>query len=162
LIEAEEYHVIQADLTDDGHRRAVLDMVRSFAQAVTGADLPDENQDKLMDGLVEHPAVLVFLAFSADVPVGFSVCLLGFSTFMARPLINIHDFYVEQQHRRKGVGRQILNAIEKRARSLDCCRLTLEVEANNQEALSLYHRFGFAEVEYSAEAGAVLFRQKTL
>jgi ribosomal protein S18 acetylase RimI-like enzyme len=162
MVEVSQYHVIEADLDDEGHQQAVLNMVRSFAHAVTGEDLPEERQGKLVEGLCVHPAAFVFIALNADVPVGFSVCFLGFSTFMARPVINIHDFYVEKQHRRQGVGRQILDAIESRAGSLDCCKLTLEVEANNQGALSLYQRFGFEEVEYSAEAGLVLFRQKVL
>ena len=162
MFEGKKYHIIEADLHDEEHQQAVLAMVRSFAQAVTGEDLPEERQGKLVDGLHDHPAALVFIANSAEVPVGFAVCFLGFSTFMARPLINIHDFYVEKQHRRQGVGRQILDAIEKKARLLDCCKLTLEVEANNKEALSLYHRVGFGEVEYNAVAGTVLFRQKML
>ena len=157
-----KYHIIEADLDDKGHQQTVLNMVRSFAQTVTGEDLPEERHGKLVDGLSSHPAALVFIALSTDVAVGFSVCFLGFSTFMARPVINIHDFYVEKQHRKQGVGRQMLDAIEKRARLLDCCKLTLEVEANNQEALPLYHRFGFEEVEYSTVAGSVLFQHKVL
>ncbi|NKB70342.1 MAG: GNAT family N-acetyltransferase [Candidatus Latescibacteria bacterium] len=154
--------IIQADLNDPDQRQAVLAMVRSFSQAVTGEDLPAEKQDKLINGLKEHPAALVFIAFGGEDPIGLSVCFLGFSTFMARPLINIHDFYVEAAYRGRGIGRSMLQFIEGKALALDCCKLTLEVETNNQVALGLYHSFGFAEVEYDAAAGPVLFRQKVL
>ena len=156
------YRVIEADLGHPEHQEIVLNMVRAFARAVAGQDLPQENQENLVDGLRSHPAVFVFIAFNEKHPIGFAICFLGFSTFMARPLINIHDFYVEEEYRRQGVGGRILQAIEDKARSLDCCKLTLEVELNNQAALSLYHRFGFEEAHYDAEAGTVIFRQKLI
>jgi ribosomal protein S18 acetylase RimI-like enzyme len=52
--------------------------------------------------------------------------------------------------------------VEEKARQLDCCKITLEVQENNRAALALYESLGFAAGEYRAEAGGVLFRQKIL
>ena len=49
-----------------------------------------------------------------DNPVGAAVCFIGFSTFAAKPLINIHDFVVLPAARGKGVGRRLLEAVEKK------------------------------------------------
>jgi ribosomal protein S18 acetylase RimI-like enzyme len=76
-------------------------------------------------------------------PVGIVTCFVGFSTFAARPLINIHDLYVTGDCRRTGVARSLLETVEQKARELGCCKLTLEVQENNQPALALYGRFGF-------------------
>ena len=78
-------------------------------------------------------------------------CFIGFATFAARSLINIHDLHVTADHRRRGIGRE-----------LECCKLTLEVQENNRPALSLYGSFGFVGGQYQAEAGGVLFREKRL
>jgi ribosomal protein S18 acetylase RimI-like enzyme len=94
--------------------------------------------------------------------VGIATCFIGFSTFAARPLINIHDLHVTKEHQRRGVAPSLLAAVEKEARDRGCCKLTLEVQENNRPALALYERFGFAGAHYQAPAGAVLFRQKTL
>ena len=56
----------------------------------------------------------------------------------------------------------LLEAVEKEARGLGCCKLTLEVQENNHAALALYGSFGFVGGQYEPEAGAVLFRQKKL
>ena len=161
---ANPYRVIQANLEDVNHQKIVLQMVHSFAQdtMANGQGLPTETQGRLIEGLRRHPAKLIFIAFQEHRAVGISICFLGFSTFMAKPLVNIHDFYVKKDFRRKGIGKLLLQAVENTARELGCGKLTLEVEEHNQKALALYHSFGFDKVEYSAEAGMVLFRQKML
>lgn len=156
--------VIEADLASAEHARIVLYLVRAFARDTMGdgQDLPQQSRDTLIDGLRQHPAAFVFLAFIDDDPAGYSACFLGFSTFKALPVLNVHDFFVAETHRRKGVGGHLMGAIEARATELGCCKLTLEVQQNNKTAQSLYHRFGFKEASYDTAAGTVLFRQKML
>ena len=54
---------------------------------------------ELIPGLRAHPACYVFFALRTEKPVGFAICFLGFSTFTARPLINIHDLFVQASAR---------------------------------------------------------------
>jgi ribosomal protein S18 acetylase RimI-like enzyme len=56
----------------------------------------------------------------------------------------------------------LLEAVERKARELGCCKLTLEVQENNHVALALYRGFGFENGQYEPAAGTVLFRQKKL
>lgn len=156
--------VVQADLSDAAHQEIVLGMVRAFAQSSMGpgGDLPVESQQRLVEGLRHHPTAIVLLAFHGEDPAGILIGFVGFSTFVARPLINIHDFFVDREHRRRGIGRLLLEVVEQKARDMGCCKLTLEVEANNQVALALYHGVGFEEVQYDRGAGVVLFRHKKL
>jgi GNAT superfamily N-acetyltransferase len=86
---------------------------------------------------------------------------LGFSTFYARPLVNVHDLSVLAAHRGQGVGRQLLAAVEAEAQRLGCCKLTLEVLERNP-ARRLYESCGFEHVEYDNDAGMSLFYAKTL
>lgn len=156
--------IIQADLDDPSHGAAVLAMTRDYARDPmgNGSDLPDQVQLVLVDRLRAHPTSLVFLAFVDDRPVGIATCFLGFSTFVAQPLVNIHDLHVVADYRRRGVGRRLLEAVEDKARELGCCRLTLETQESNHVALALYHGFGFESGQYEPAAGVVIFRQKKL
>jgi len=156
-------YIVQADLNDQQHQEAVLEMTCAYARDPmgNGADLLSDVQTRLIERLRAHPTTLIFLAFAQHQAIGIATCFLGFSTFTARPLINIHDLYVIQAYRGRGIGRQLLEAVEKKARELDCCKLTLEVQENNP-ALALYHRFGFTGGQYQEEAGGVLFRVKQL
>jgi hypothetical protein len=63
-----------------------------------GRDLPEDIQRSLLAGLRAHPSTLIFLALQQDEAVGIATCFIGFSTFAARPLVNIHDLHVAKDH----------------------------------------------------------------
>lgn len=156
--------VFEANLADLRHQRAVLALIDAYStdDLGDGKPLDPEVRARLIPGLRNHPTTLVFLAFDADMPVGVAVCFLGFSTFAAKPLINIHDFFVQRSHRARGVGRQLLHAVEAKARVLGCCKLTLEVLENNTRALRLYAAVGFARYQLQEAAGGAIFMAKPL
>ncbi|MEC9189798.1 MAG: GNAT family N-acetyltransferase, partial [Planctomycetota bacterium] len=82
-------------------------------------------------------------AFSGDQPVGLVNCFVGFSTFRAKPLINVHDLCVHHQYRGQGVGRRLLSAVAQHAQDHGFCRVTLEVRSDNEIARGLYHSMKF-------------------
>jgi len=159
-----EVSVIEADLNDPRHQTAVVQLINAYARDPMGdgRDLPAAVRDRLISGLRRHPTTLVLLAFDDATPVGIAVCFVGFSTFAARPLINIHDLAVIPDHRGRGVGRLLLEGVEARARELGCCKLTLEVREDNHRAQRLYQGFGFGGA--AGESGTVRnwFLQKRL
>ena len=155
---------VEADLEEPRHRIAVRDMIAAYARDPMGAgrELPAQVLDRLVPGLHAHPTTLVFLALDDDAPVGVAVCFVGFSTFAARPLINVHDLAVLPQHRRRGVGRGLLERVAARARELECVKITLEVREENRAALALYRHFGFGDADIGAGALRTLFLERRL
>ena len=127
-----------------------------------GAPLSPEARERLIPGLRKHPTTLVFLAYDADTPVGVAVCFLGFSTFAAKPLVNLHDVSILPTHRGRGIGRALLAAVEVRARELGCCKLTLEVLDQNHRALRTYAAAGFQRYALQPGAGEAIFLSKPL
>ena len=156
--------ITEADLSNPLHQAATVLMMDAYARDEMGDGRPLSHwaREHLIAGLREHPTTLVFLAFRGDEPVGIATCFRGFSTFAARPLINISDFFVLPACRGHGLGRRLLEAIEVRARALGCCRLTLEVQENNHRARAIYGAAGFAQAVYVAEAGGSLYMAKPL
>jgi ribosomal protein S18 acetylase RimI-like enzyme len=147
--------IARADLNRPEHQAAVLQMTRAYAQDPmgNGSDLTEAVQSALIPKLQAHPTTLIFLAFDNNEPIGIATCFVGFSTFAAQPLINVHDLHVLTPYQRRGIGRQLLAAVEAEARMLGCCKLTLEVQENNHGAQALYSTFGFASGQYEPQAG---------
>lgn len=146
--------IAEANLDDPTHRAGVVEVLDSYAADPVGDGEPlsRDVRDRLPGALRDHPASLVFLAFGGERPVGVAVCFFGLSTFLARPLLNVHDLAVVPEHRGKGVGRALLEAVEARALQHGCCRLTLEVQEDNDLARVLYERFGFTDYVVGSSA----------
>jgi ribosomal protein S18 acetylase RimI-like enzyme len=157
-------HIVEADLSLSGHQDAVLLMTDVYSRDSFGDGKPlaPEAWGSLIAGLRSHPTTMIFLAFAGDRPVGIATCFTGFSTFAARPLVNIHDLAVIPEFRRRGVGRSLLEAVERKARSLGCCKITLEVLDRNERALGAYKAFGFARYALQEGAGDAIFMTKAL
>lgn len=157
-------NVFLADLSDVLHQDAILALMDAYSADPMGDAKPlsDYARIHLISGLQEHPTSLVFLAFNDNKPCGIATCFRGFSTFAARPLINISDFYVAPICRGLGIGRMLLDAIQNEAARIGCCKLTLEVQENNARARSIYSKFGFARAVYAADenGGGSLYMTK--
>ena len=137
--------IVEADLTREEHQEAVIELIDAYAMDPmgNGEPLAPEVRNALIPGLQQHPTTIIFLAFLGGNAAGIAVCFRGFSTFNARPLINIHDFAVHPDSQNQGVGRVLLDEVEARARLRGCCKMTLEVHDSNDGAKRLYRRFGF-------------------
>ena len=145
---SDEIKIIDADLTNVDHQHAIIAMLDAYMRDPMGGNMPmpESTRRNLIPGLRAHPARYIFLAYSNETPVGLAICFLGFSSFSARPLINIHDLFVDSSARGKGVGRNLLERIETKARELNCVRITLEVRLDNEPARTLYRKVGFDRV----------------
>ncbi len=161
----------EADLHRDDHGRAVADLVNMYAREplARGSDLPREIIAKLPVFLRDFPTSHVFLASAGGVEcgepwnfVGIAVCVRSISTFSASPVMNIHDLAVRPEYRGLGVGRALLGKVERAARALGCCKVTLEVHRDNVGAIAAYHACGFADGENTPGAGVVWFFEKRL
>ena len=156
--------IVEADLARTAHQCAVVMLIDAYSRDPmgNGRALPEQIKRNLVSGLANHPTTRIFLAFAGAEAIGIAVCFVGFSTFAARPLINIHDLAVLPGWRCSGVGRLLLAAVEKKARTMDCCKITMEVLENNHRALRVYAAAGFVRATYTEEAGGALFFAKPL
>jgi ribosomal protein S18 acetylase RimI-like enzyme len=142
--------ILQADLTSLRHQKDIVALLDTYAQDPMGGGEPlsDEVKKRLIPGMRAHPEAYVFLAYrtgqdGGEEAVGLANCFLGFSTFAARPLINIHDLAVTPGARRMGVGKALLDSVCAKAKELGCCKVTLEVRDDNPAAKKLYTDYGF-------------------
>jgi ribosomal protein S18 acetylase RimI-like enzyme len=154
--------IVDADLSRADHQNAIVAMLDAFMLDQDGEPLLERARREMIPGLRAHPACYISLAYRDGAPVGFSICFLGFSTFNARPLINIHDIFVDSSVRGMGIGAMLLKRIEAKAHELNCCRITLEVREDNRVARGLYRKVGFGRVVVGAKRVPMEFWHKLL
>jgi GNAT superfamily N-acetyltransferase len=155
---------VALDLRDAQQAAAWLALLDHYARDPMGGGkgLSDYARQNLVSRLQQLPGFHAALAMNGDEAVGLINCFAGFSTFAAKPLLNIHDIVVHSAWRGRGVAQLLLDWAARRAGELGCCKLTLEVLANNEPALVAYERAGFAPYVLDPQAGNALFLQKIL
>ena len=156
--------VRRADYRAPADRAALVALLDAYARDPMGGGTPlaDDVKARLCDELAALPSAASFIAWIGDEAVGLVNTFEGYSTFKARPLLNVHDIAVLPAQRGRGVGQALLAACEAHARERGCCKLTLEVLSGNQRALRSYQRFGFAPYVLDPAEGNALLMQKWL
>lgn len=99
----------------------------------------------LEEALFGHEAVpSVLLSQTAKgEAAGFALYFPTFSTLLGRPGIWLEDLFIRPEHRGRGLGRELLEAL----RSLTSGRVEWNVLAWNGEAIRFYDRIGAVPVE---------------
>ena len=77
--------------------------------------------------------------------IGYSMTYKGFSTEVGKECVWIEDLYIKEEWRHKGIGGKFLEYLKETYKGLI---LKLEVETENEAALSVYKKHGFKLLPY--------------
>ena len=157
-------HVRVLNYADSGDAASLLRMMQAYAgdPAGGGTELAPDVLQRLVPALAGVQGAFSVGAWIAQEPVGLINCLMGFSTFAARPLVNVHDVVVMPSARGQGVAARMMHVVEQVARERGACKITLEVLQGNRSAQALYRRLGFAGYALDPAMGTAEFLQKKL
>lgn len=139
-------------------------LLDSYARDDMGGGQPLDKKVKsnVVNELAKIPHAFSVLAYSDGEAVGLANCFESFSTFMCKPIINIHDLVVTASYRRSGISQLMLDKIVEIALTKGCCKVTLEVLGNNETAKSAYSKFGFEGYRISQDTGIAQYWQKII
>jgi ribosomal protein S18 acetylase RimI-like enzyme len=138
-------NIIPCDFRNPHHRTALPELINMYINdEMGGGEILTENKQKdLLNALITHPKVIIFLALNNDTFAGLIIGFENISTFTAMPMINIHDVFVHPQYRGLKIGRQLMNAMISEGQKRGCSRITLEVRFDNIPAQKLYRSLDF-------------------
>ena len=158
------HNVLVADYSDELHASAIVNLMNAYAMDKMGGGepLPEVVKHNLVSEMAKVPNAFTVLSFVDGKPAGLINCFVGFSTFKAKPLINIHDIIVISDYRGMQLSQLMLEKVEELALKKGCCKLTLEVLEGNTIAQNSYEKFGFANYVLDPEMGNAMFWQKAL
>ena len=95
--------------------------------------------------ILASPTHLFLVADEGGRLVGMCALIFSQSTWSAAPVCEVQDVVVTGDHRRSGVGRDLLAAAEEIARARGCSRLLLLAEYWNLDAHVFYRSLGLTE-----------------
>jgi len=156
--------ITQVDFNNPQQARDWLFLLNAYALDPMGGGKPlsDFARENLCERIKSRQDFVSFIAYQKNEPVGLINAVEGFSTFNARPLMNVHDVVVMPQARNTGLSQLLLGEVAGYARAKDCCKLTLEVLSGNHSAKRAYQKFGFIAYELDPAMGQAEFLECAL
>ncbi len=160
----EGFKVIIVDYNDANQAADLSRLLNGYAQDPMGGGKPLSNYviENLAKELAAVSGAFSVLCYKNDTAVGLINCLMSFSSFRCKPIINIHDIAVDNAIRRAGICQRMLEKVEEVARERGCAKLSLEVLEGNEPAMKAYRKFGFDGYELDPAHGRALFWEKAL
>jgi GNAT superfamily N-acetyltransferase len=102
--------------------------------------LTEENLSAHLFGARRYVEVL--LADDGGLVIGFALFFPNYSTFLARPGLYLEDLFVLPEHRRRGWGRALLEAVARIAVERGCGRFEWAALDWNEPAIAFYRALG--------------------
>jgi GNAT superfamily N-acetyltransferase len=93
----------------------------------------------------DHGESVIFIARDEGGAVGFTQLFPAFSSLALKRTLILNDLYVNESHRRSGVGRMLLAHATAYAREVGAVRMVLTAEATNVKAQALYEATGWRQ-----------------
>ena len=119
--------------------------IRSLAESHPGkARFLATIEDVRRDGFGEKPLYESWLAETEGNPIGIATFFMTYSTYKGRPCLHLDNLYVKEGSRRYGIAQRLILRICRRAVELNCWRMDLHVEKDNQ-ARAFYEKIGLSE-----------------
>ena len=132
--------VLQVGVVDHhAHIRAFLPVVPVLLEL-----LETSFEDVRRDGFGEKPLYESWLAETEGNPAGVATFFMTYSTFKGRPCLHLDNLYVNEGARRFGIAQKLIHRLCRRAVELNCWRMDLHVEKDNQ-ARAFYEKIGLSE-----------------
>jgi ribosomal protein S18 acetylase RimI-like enzyme len=153
--------ITKVDYNNPKQVDTLIDLLDEYARDPMGGAEPlaDEVKIRLAADLHKQSNMFSLIVSVDDKAAGFCNCVWGYSTFAAKPLVNIHDLAVMAGYRGLGLSQKLLDAVAEEVKAVDGVKITLEVLADNVVAQNAYRRYGFAPYELPGDAGCAQFWQ---
>ena len=128
-------------------KKQVIEMMRVFyASPAVLSNGSEEIFEADVDHCVgESPYLEGYIFEDGDNIQGYGMVAKSFSTEFGKPCIWIEDIYIKEEYRGLGLGRYFLSYIEE---NYPNAVLRLEVEAENERAVSVYTKCGYKVLPY--------------
>lgn len=106
-----------------------------------------EQCEQILNRFISDSLAYCYLAKQGQEYLGFIVLSWSFSISKGYPVLRIEALYSSSKHRKKGVGRKLMQYAIDLAISKKVTRLQLETDDDNVPARNLYKQFGFKLVQ---------------
>jgi GNAT superfamily N-acetyltransferase len=128
---------------DEGNFDEFTELIIALAKFERLTPPDGEALGRLRDhALGAKPLFEAFLARQEGRTIAYLILLHTYSSFLAKPTLYIEDIFVLEEHRKKGIGKELFVFSAKKAQSMGCGRMEWQALDWNKNAIDFYLRLG--------------------
>jgi len=120
----------------------ILDFVKEIARYEKMSDQVENTLEHVQQAFFgDNPQVFALIVEEGKEPVGFAVYYYTYSTFTGRHGLYLEDFYLQENHRRKGIGKQVFDFLIDICNENELTRMEWAVLDWNTPAINFYANY---------------------
>ncbi len=101
-----------------------------------------------IDGFIKSDNTAIFLFYHEEIPIGYSQVSIRYDYVegsTSTPVGYLEGIFVEEDHRKKGIARALLNSCENWTKDKGCLEFGSDTELTNDMSINFHLRSGFSE-----------------
>jgi len=106
-----------------------------------------DTEDAYIATRMANGECVIFIARENDDPAGFVLLYPTFDSVMLYPTWVLHDLFVSERHRKKGIGRSLMETAHEFCAGQGAGRVDLSTAVTNTVAQPLYESIGYERDE---------------
>lgn len=120
----------------------ILDYIRKLAKFEGLTKDVKVTVDDIRDNIFNKSHARILLIYAGEAEIGFAIYYYTLSTFLAKPTLYLEDLYIDDSHRGKGYGKQVLAYLAKHAKKNNCARFEWSVLDWIRPSVEFYKSLG--------------------
>ena len=115
---------------------------------LVGSDRYSGHDNDSFKRVLDNPRNFVYVADDENRLVGFASFSVRDVIRYPKPISELDELFIDPWQRKKGIGRQLMQVVEEKAKELNCYRVFIESQYQHKDGHAFYEALGYTNYGY--------------
>ena len=135
-----------AERTDS---KLILEYIKKLADYEKRSDVVIATEESIEKWVFDEKQAEVIFALEDDIPIGFALYFLSFSTYLGNVNMHLEDLFIDPEYRGNGYGKALLKELAKIVLERGYGRFVWSCLSWNQPSIDFYESIGAKQKDWN-------------